>query len=196
MVIYIIRCSANNKVYIGQTIKSFKRRLDQHFSALKIGNHKNKHLQAAFNLYGMKSFSADIIEDVLDVNLIDEAERKYIEVFQANKPEYGFNFESGGNKYKNFSSPLKGKKIPLSHRFNLYRAKAGKSYKDISYKNCPKRKVLARNVITGFEICFFDMKKCSEFIGCSASAVRCHIERKTKLIKKTWQVSPVSGGSY
>lgn len=68
--IYKITNLISNKIYIGSTTTSFKRRFKEHLSALKRGNHPNTHMQRAFNLDGENSFIFEVIETVDKENCI------------------------------------------------------------------------------------------------------------------------------
>ena len=68
--IYKITNLISNKIYIGSTTTSFKRRFKEHLSALKRGDHPNSHMQRAFNLDGENSFIFEIIEIVEKENCI------------------------------------------------------------------------------------------------------------------------------
>jgi hypothetical protein len=58
--IYQIRNLINNKRYIGQT-SNFENRKNCHFRSLKGGYNKNKHLQNAYNKYGLENFVFEIL---------------------------------------------------------------------------------------------------------------------------------------
>lgn len=60
--VYEIRNKINNKVYIGSTTVSFKKRFLHHEWKLLNNKHKNRHLQSAWNLYGKLNFEFNIIE--------------------------------------------------------------------------------------------------------------------------------------
>lgn len=64
-VIYRITNMANNKFYIGSA-DSFARREWQHKYYLRRNEHKNPHLQAAWNKYGEGMFVFEIIEQIPD----------------------------------------------------------------------------------------------------------------------------------
>ena len=77
--IYKITCNANNKVYTGSACykhptcakcTGFYGRWSQHIYRLQQGKHRNKHLQSAFNKYGLKSFSFVMLETLSDVSKI------------------------------------------------------------------------------------------------------------------------------
>ncbi len=54
--VYCIRNAVNGKVYVGSTARCFRRRWHIHLSLLRRNIHNNRHLQAAWNLYGENSF--------------------------------------------------------------------------------------------------------------------------------------------
>lgn len=80
----MIKNLLNDKVYIGSSI-NLRRRLQVHISHLQKQIHHNKHLQAAFNKYGQKSFVycvLEICEPIKDTILF--LEQKYLDL----NPEY------------------------------------------------------------------------------------------------------------
>ena len=89
--IYAIRNKLNGKVYIGYTV-DFDMRKSTHWHNLC--NDKgvpNKHLQSAWNKYGEESFEFEIIEEVNDLSNIEKIEQAYIEEWETNKREKGYN---------------------------------------------------------------------------------------------------------
>lgn len=52
----------NDKIYIGSTKQCFRVRLNNHLQALRKNNHKNCHLQHAWNKYGENSFEFTILK--------------------------------------------------------------------------------------------------------------------------------------
>ena len=98
-IIYKITNKLNGKVYIGQTVQTFKRRIKSHKSHLQCQKHHNELLQKVYNKYGWEAFEAEIIE-TCDVKDIDERERFWISKYKATDHDFGYNFESGGNELK------------------------------------------------------------------------------------------------
>lgn len=60
--VYQIINLINHKTYIGSTRQSFKIRMKHHVNALRRGDHKNAHLQHAWNKYGENNFEFSIVE--------------------------------------------------------------------------------------------------------------------------------------
>lgn len=189
MVIYKITNLVNNKVYIGQTIKTFKRRVGQHLSGLRKGTHRNPYLQQSFKKHGESAFSFEILEQFdSEMNFdLDNLERYWIKFYDSMTREKGYNIESGGNLKKECGpSWNKGLKLSEEHIAKLKLAKKGKDYTDISYQNSPKVPVILTNVISGISMKFETMRACARHVGCSFSAVRLHIIRNSNLLNKQW----------
>ena len=91
--IYKITNTINDKVYIGQTIKTVEKRFTQH------KNNSNKPyfsqivLYKAFNKYGIENFKCETIEEVAN-ELLDEREKYWIEYY--NSYFEGYNSTIGG----------------------------------------------------------------------------------------------------
>jgi len=81
--IYQIRNRVNGKRYIGSSVNLRKRRRN-HLSSLRLGQHPNPHLQAAFDKYGEVAFAFEVLECATAENLI-ECEQYYLNTL---KPEY------------------------------------------------------------------------------------------------------------
>lgn len=60
--VYKITNTINNKIYIGSS-NDIKYRWEQHKRKLNKGTHGNSHLQNAWDLYGKKNFTFEIIEE-------------------------------------------------------------------------------------------------------------------------------------
>jgi len=88
--VYKIKCSANNKVYIGSTINPVIRwRTHKYF--LKKGTHCSKILQNSWNNYGKESFSFEVLESV-DLLKMREREQYWILFYNASDRRFGFNY--------------------------------------------------------------------------------------------------------
>lgn len=92
-VIYKITNTINNKVYIGQTTRTFNIRYHNN-----IKKYANIYLKRSIEKYGINNF---LIEEEFDVAYskeeLNEKEKKYIEVFKSNDYNYGYNLKSGGD---------------------------------------------------------------------------------------------------
>jgi group I intron endonuclease len=75
--IYKIINLVNNKFYVGSAV-NFSRRKARHFSELRTGKHKNRHLQAAWLKYGEKAFVFVVVEEIADITKLLEAENVWL----------------------------------------------------------------------------------------------------------------------
>lgn len=76
--VYAIINILNNKKYVGST-KCFKARFAEHRSQLRKGNHKNIHLQRAYNRYGENYFRFMILEECENIqDTLNFIEQKWI----------------------------------------------------------------------------------------------------------------------
>ena len=78
--IYKIECLANNKIYIGQTKRDFKNRINEHKYDLKHNRHPNKDIQNDFNTFGMNKFRFSVLKECNNNDLID-FETEYIDFY-------------------------------------------------------------------------------------------------------------------
>ena len=96
--IYIIRCKANNKVYIGQAQN--KKRTSHHFSSLRNNKHFNSLLQDDFNKYGEDSFSVEYVEFCSSYPEIGMVEKEWIRSFSKDECyNFAFSKQDKSGKY-------------------------------------------------------------------------------------------------
>ena len=88
--VYAIRNILNNKVYIGSSAVSLPRRILQHKRALRRGDHKNNHLQSAWNKYGEKSFRFEILVVCCKEECLTN-EQKFITKYKSFNRLFGYN---------------------------------------------------------------------------------------------------------
>lgn len=90
--IYLIRCTANGKVYVGQS-GAIRSRWSAHRRALEAGS-ASPALQRDWQRYGADSFAWSVIEPMPILSYLGDrlaAERGWIEHYQANDPRHGYN---------------------------------------------------------------------------------------------------------
>lgn len=95
--VYRIINTNNNKVYIGSTIDSERRRLE-HASQLDRGVHTNTYLQNSYNKHGKGCFVFDIIESNLDENDLLKREQHYMNLFNSSDRNFGYNISNYANR--------------------------------------------------------------------------------------------------
>lgn len=86
----MIKNILNNKVYIGSTKMTFKRRYTEHVRKLKTGNHHNSYLNNSVLKYGIENFEFSVVEilENNNVSFIREKESFYITFFNSIKKGY------------------------------------------------------------------------------------------------------------
>jgi len=77
--IYMIVNIISQKVYVGSTTQSFKKRWCIHKSKLRHNKHRNPHLQRSWNKYGEEAFQWVVLEIVSDVNELVEREQYWFD---------------------------------------------------------------------------------------------------------------------
>lgn len=87
--IYIIKNLVNNKVYVGSSIDLSSREY-KHFWMLNKGIHDNQYLQKSYNKYGSSSFIFEIVK-YCDYSKLIEDENNFIDFYQSNNLDYGYN---------------------------------------------------------------------------------------------------------
>lgn len=95
--IYKITNTLNNKVYIGQTIKTVDKRFQQHKNNSNKDYFSQIALYKAFKKYGIENFICEEIEEVPN-ELLDEREKYWIEYY--NSYFEGYNSTLGGRAIK------------------------------------------------------------------------------------------------
>lgn len=93
MIVYKIVNKINNKVYIGQTIKSFEHRIKQHIST-----YQRSRVGKAINFYGKECFYFQIIHTCNNVEELNILEDKEILAHNCIHP-FGYNFMRGGRNF-------------------------------------------------------------------------------------------------
>ena len=91
--IYKISNDINNKVYIGQTIKTIQKRQQQHINDAQLNEKKSFHLYNAINKYGVEHFKIEQIEECSD-ELLNEREIYQISYYDSYRN--GYNMTLGG----------------------------------------------------------------------------------------------------
>lgn len=86
--IYKITNNINNKIYIGQTIRTIKARWTQH--CYQANNGSNSHLHCAMRLYGIENFTIEEIESC-SMEQRYERETYYIKAYNSIEPN-GYNW--------------------------------------------------------------------------------------------------------
>jgi len=132
-IIYKIKNKINDKIYIGQTIHSLKKRVNEHLN--KTGCRK---IHYALLKYSIDTFNISVIDNANSIEELNNLEQKYIKQFNSLHPN-GYNLTTGGNqnimcqetreklsksKLKN-KNPMYGKPVSKETREKLSEAHSG-----------------------------------------------------------------------
>lgn len=137
-VIYCITNIINDKQYVGQAVIKSKRWKD-HKSALNVGKHSNRYLQAAYNKYGKEAFIYTVLEILPTLLNLDEREQHWINKLNTVAPSgYNLNpiagsargFKHSDKTKQKWSEQRKGKTRSEEARKNI--AEGHKKRKPIS----------------------------------------------------------------
>jgi len=93
LIIYKATNLINGKIYIGQTIRTLKDRINKHKSDAKVG--KTYKFPRAYLKYGFNNFKFTILEICHTRAELDIKEAHYIKLFKS--VEFGYNIRPGGN---------------------------------------------------------------------------------------------------
>lgn len=102
--IYQIKNQINGNRYVGSAV-NLAQRWRAHLSRLGRGQHKNEHLQRAYDKYGKEAFSFSVLEDVKDVSQLIPCEQHSLDTL---KPEYNI-------------APIAGSQLGLCHSLETRR---------------------------------------------------------------------------
>lgn len=92
--IYKITNTVNNKVYIGQTIRTVEERYQRHLYEARC--HTNRPLYDSMNHHGVDNFTVEILVEAPNERL-NELEAFYISEYNSTDPAAGYNLTTGGD---------------------------------------------------------------------------------------------------
>ena len=109
--IYIIKNTVNTKVYIGQTKVSVETRWKEHLRHAQYGDQV---INRAMKKYGVDKFYIETLE-ICTLDVIDEREMYYIDLYDSTNKSKGYNVSIGGNTPR-----FKRKVLSISDLVDLY----------------------------------------------------------------------------
>lgn len=93
--IYKITNIVNNKIYIGQTVRTIAQRWYNH-KHIANKNLSNKHLYVAMRKYGIDNFKIEEIDSAETKIDLDNKEMYWIDFYHTTDPSFGYNIGKGG----------------------------------------------------------------------------------------------------
>ena len=135
--IYKITNLESGKVYVGSSINMLNR-FTQHKGFLKRNDHKNAHLQKAWNLYGERSFIFQILETVENVDVLLSRESFWINELKCVDRIYGYNKHTiDPDTGRNIFSDETRKKLSISNTGKKLTAEARKKIGEANKRRPP-----------------------------------------------------------
>lgn len=130
--VYQIRNQVNGNRYIGSAV-NLRARWRRHLTSLRREQHRNSHLQAAFNKYGESAFILSILKYVEDSSQLIPCEQRFLNTL---KPEYNIFLIAGsplGYRHspearRKISKALMGVKLSKEHCKKISEGQRGKSH--------------------------------------------------------------------
>lgn len=96
-VIYKFTNTLNNKIYIGQTSTSLRKRVINHLTKSRKWTKSRKgYFQHALFKYGIENFNIDVLERCETKELLNEREKYWISYYNSNNKLFGYNLTPGG----------------------------------------------------------------------------------------------------
>jgi group I intron endonuclease len=127
--VYVAKCKASGKAYVGQTIASVGRRFNAHLRSARNGSELPFH--RALRKYGKDGFEVSTVQECADLEELNKAESFWIEKLGF-FGEGGYNCTTGGEGYKvleetkrKVSVARKGKHLSAAHRDRISTANKG-----------------------------------------------------------------------
>lgn len=97
-VIYKFTNVLNNKVYIGKTSTSLRKRVIGHLTTSRKWTKARKgYFQHVLCKYGIENFSIDILDRCETKELLNEREKYWINYYKSNDKQFGYNMTPGGD---------------------------------------------------------------------------------------------------
>lgn len=108
MIIYKIQNKINGKIYIGQTVRTLKERIEEH------KRNKKSKISKAIKKYGINNFDIQVIDEVNTIEELNQKEIYYIKKY--NSINNGYNLCDGGNNTKGYKHTEQAKeKMKKNH---------------------------------------------------------------------------------
>lgn len=148
MIVYLVTNLKNGKRYVGKTKRDLEKRWREHVTHSHGGSDEMA-LYRTIQKHGAESFELSVLEECVDEDALDEAEKRWIRELGTFRREY--NMTEGGDGLKGYrhtaetrakmSASRKGKKRSAEARANMSRAQKGHSVSDASREKMRQAKL-------------------------------------------------------
>lgn len=187
-IIYTATNTVNNKIYVGQTTQPLKQRIYQHKSDAKRRANRSYYFYNAIQKYGFDAFVWEEVAEADDLDILDELEIFYMNLFDSTNRDKGYNLKPGGynrghskETRQKISKTLKGRKLPeetkrLIRKNHAFKGKKRPEHsKRMSGEGGPTWKGLDDDKITELYNNGLTQKEIGQIIGCSQSTIGRHL---------------------
>jgi len=182
--IYLIHNTISKKSYIGSALNIYKRIFGtssiSHLKALSKNTHTNKHLQRAFNKYGIESFTFKILE-ICTRDALLEREQYYLDTYLGAQDSKQFK-KKAYNICPTAGSPL-GRKMSKAFKKKCSLGKMGKKnpmYGKSGIKNHRSLSIVQYDVKGNFIKKHNNVAEASKNLNISTGAIRNAIQKGYK----------------
>lgn len=177
-IIYKITCSANGKVYIGQTTETIEQRLERHFKMAYAEEKPKIKFQRAIKKYGKENFIIEEIDRASSKEELDEKEKSWIAKYNSIKS--GYNTASGGEGGNTYAGISEERMDEIKQKISL--ANSGRN-------NGNSDQIKAFSVKQNKEFFFNTLDECLQFLGIKNHSVVSDRARKktTTLWRHEWK---------
>jgi len=155
-IIYKITCTVNNKVYIGQTIRTMESRFERHIRDAERSENPTIHFQRAIKKYGRDAFKIEKIDEANSQQDLNEKERYWISFYKSTDNNFGYNSAlggEGGNTYLNKSPKEMG-----DIKSKISKSNSGRN-------NGASKQIKCKSVLTNEEHYFDTITECLNFFN-------------------------------
>jgi group I intron endonuclease len=166
MIVYKATNIINNKVYIGQTIKTLEQRRKTHESS---PDYNSAYFQRAIKKYGKINFKWEVLEVCQTRVQLNTQEKFWIAFYCSNKVSSGYNLTDGGDSFefneeikKKISQSITGEKNGFFGKKHSASTKQKVSQANKGKKRSQKYKDFLKNKVKGEDNPFFGKKHTEE----------------------------------
>lgn len=143
-IIYVVLNIENQKIYVGQTKKTSKKRFLEHINAARLGSTLFFH--KAIRKYGKESFEISVVKSNLTKDEANKSETEEIKSHKSFDPKFGYNMTLGGDgpdtilleQRKKISKKLKGRKLTKEHSKKISDSNKGRTVSAITKRKISK----------------------------------------------------------